>query len=119
MVNYKNPLQILWKGKANIYEYQDVMDKESKQTTQKEILILEDEPCFLSHESQQATDIKSGAAVVSQSIKIFIRPDITIKPGSLIEVTQNNRTEKYSSSGKPAVYTNHQEIILELHDRMA
>lgn len=111
-----NPLATLWKGKCTIYEYQNVTDPETYQTTQTEIPVLENEPCRLSYNREQSTNIQSGAAVVSQSITLFIRPDIVIKPGSVIEITQNGYTEKYKGSGKPAVYTNHQEIILELYE---
>lgn len=114
MVN--NPLSALWIGKCTIYEYQNVTDPITYQTTQKLVPVLTDEPCRLSYNHEQATNIQSGAAVVSQSITLFIRPDLIIDPGSVIEVTQHNRTEKYKRSSKPAVYTNHQEIILQLYE---
>lgn len=111
-----NPLSLLWTGKCTIYEFQDVTDPETYQTTQQEVPVLVDEPCRLSYNHEQATNIQSGAAVVSQSITLFIRPDLVIKPGSVIEITQNNVTEKYKGSGKPAIYTNHQQIILQLYE---
>lgn len=114
MVN--NPLAILWTGKCTIYEYEDVTDTVTFQTTQREVPVLVDEPCRLSYNFEQATNIRSGAAVVSQSITLFIRPDLVIKPGSVIEITQNGVTEKYKGSGKPAVYSNHQQIILQLYE---
>ena len=89
---------------------------ENNQTTQKEVPVLIDEPCRLSYNHEQATNIQSGAAVVSQSITLFIRPDLVIKPGSVIEITQNNVKERYHGSGQPAIYSNHQEIILQLYD---
>lgn len=114
MVN--NPLATLWKGKCTIYEYQDITDPETYQTTHELVPVLIDEPCRLSYNQEQATNIANGAAVVSQSIKLFIRPDLKIKTGSVIEITQNNVTEKYKGSGQPAVYTNHQEIVLQLYE---
>ena len=111
-----NPLATLWTGKCTIYEYKDVTDPETYQTTQKEVPVLSDEPCRLSYNHEQSTNIQSGAAVVSQGITLFIRPDLVIKPGSVIEITQNGVTEKYKGSGKPAVYTNHQQIILQLYE---
>lgn len=111
-----NPLATLWTGRCTVYEYQDIVDPETYQTTQQEVPVLVDEPCRLSYNYEQATNIRSGAAVVSQSITLFIRPDLEIKPGSVIEITQNNITDRYNGSGKPAVYTNHQEIILQLYE---
>lgn len=117
MVN--NPLATLWTGRCTIYEYENVVDPETYQTTQREVPVLENEPCRLSYNFEQATNIRSGAAVVSQSITLFIRPDLVIKPGSVIEITQNNVTERYNGSGQPAIYTNHQEIILQLYEENA
>lgn len=111
-----NPLATLWKGKCTVYEYQDSTDYETYQTTQKLVPILVDEPCRLSYNHEQATNIRSGAAVVSQSITLFIRKDLVIKPGSVLEITQNDVTEKYKGSGQPAVYSNHQEIVLQLYE---
>jgi hypothetical protein len=111
-----NPLATLWKGKCTIYEYEDVFDDETYQTTQKLVPILVDEPCRLSYNHEQATNIRSGAAVVSQSITLFIRKDLVINPGSVLEITQNDVTEKYKGSGQPAVYSNHQEIVLQLYE---
>lgn len=118
-ITNKNPLSALWTGRCTIYEFQDVTDPFTHQTTQKEVAVLEDEPCRLSYRQEQATNIQSGAAVVSQSIKLFIRPDLVINPGSVIEITQHGATCKYKGSGQPAVYCNHQEIILELYDNEA
>ena len=111
-----NPLAILWTGRCTIYEFEDVTNPETFQTTQREVPVLIDEPCRLSYNHEQATNIRSGAAVVSQSITLFIRPDLVIKPGSVIEITQHGVTEKYKGSGKPAVYCNHQEIILQVYE---
>ena len=115
-MNNVNPLSILWNGRCTIYEYQSVTDPYTYQTTQKEVAILVDEPCRLSYNHEQATNIKSGAAVVSQSITLFVRPDLVVNPGSIMEITQNGVTTKYKGSGKPAIYTNHQEIVLQLYE---
>jgi hypothetical protein len=114
-----NPLEKLWIGKCNIYNYQEVTDPNTFQTTHQLVKIVEDEPCRLSHNREQTTDIVNGVAVVTESITLFIRPDLTIKPGSVMEITQHGETVKYKSSGKPSKYTNHQEIILELYEDKA
>ena len=114
MVN--NPLTVLWTGKATIYEYMHTTDPDTYQTTLELVPVLEDEPCRLSYNHEQATNIQSGAAVVSQSITLFVRKDLVIKPGSVIEVTQNGVTEKYKGSGQPAIYSQHQQIVLQLYE---
>lgn len=111
-----NPLSTLWVGKCTIYEYDDVTNPLTYQTKQELVPVIADEPCRLSYNREQSTNIANGAAVVSQSVTLFIRPDLTINAGSVIEVTQNGVTEKYEGSGKPAVYRNHQEIVLKLYE---
>lgn len=112
----KNPLATLWIGRCTIYEYQTVTDPYTFQSTQKEVPVVVDEPCRVSYNREQATNIQDGAAVISQSITLFIRPDLEIKAGSVIEVTQHGVTTKYKGSSKSALYTNHQEIVLELYE---
>lgn len=117
MVN--SPLSILWSGRATILEYEDITDPVTHQTTQKEVIVVEDEPCRISFTSEHITDPNTGVAKMTQFITLFIRPDLTIDAGSVIEVTQNGRTTKYQRSGKPSVYTNHQEIELTLYEDYA
>ena len=55
-----------------------------------------------------------------QITKLFIAPDITITPRSNIEVTNAfGEVTVYKSSGEPAKYQTHQEIVLELVERYA
>ena len=51
-----NPLATLWIGKCTIYEYQNYRDPVTKQTSQKEVAVLKDEPCRLSYNREQATN---------------------------------------------------------------
>jgi hypothetical protein len=114
-----NPLAKLWIGKATIYEYQPVTDPYTFQTTHDLVAVVTDEPCRVSYNREQATNIQSGAAVISQSITLFIRPDLEVKEGSVIDVTQHGRTTRYKGSSKSALYTNHQEIVLDLYEENA
>ena len=115
----ENPLAKLWIGRCTIYEYQEVTDPITYQTTHELAAVINDEPCRLSYQKEQATNIANGAAVISQSITLFIRPDLEIKEGSVIDITQHGVTTRYKGSGKPAIYSNHQEIILELYEDKA
>lgn len=111
-----NPLSVLWIGKCTIYEYQDVIDPVTHRTSQEEVAVVEGEPCRVSYTTETYTNINNGLAEVAQVILLFIRPDLEIKPGSVIEVTQHGRTIKYKGSSKTALYTNHQEVVLELYE---
>lgn len=117
MVN--NPLAVLWSGRCTIWEYENVTDPDNFQTSQREVIVVEDEPCRISFNTEAVTNPESGVAEMTQFTMLFIRPNLEIAAGSIIEITQNGRTTKYRRSGKPAVYTNHQEIRLTLYEENA
>ena len=116
MVKKSNPLALLWNGRCTISEYQEITDPITHQTNHELVAVVTDEPCRLSHTRESTVNLNGGAPYVSQSIVLFIRPDLTIKEGSVIEITQNNVTNKYKRTSKPSVYTNHQEVALELYE---
>lgn len=72
--------------------------------------------CRLSFETIKQTTQTQTVAKVSQSIKLFIAPELTIKPNSIIKVTKFSKVTNYSFSSVPAVYATHQEISLMLAD---
>lgn len=111
-----NPLSVLWIGKCTISEYKEVTDPITHQTTHKLVKSVENEPCRLSHKTETTVDVENGSPVVSQIITLFIRPDITIPPGCVIEVTQRGKTEKFRRSSEPSLYTNHQEVTLSIYE---
>lgn len=107
-----NPLTILWTGRCTVTVRDPQTNAVTKRTRFQERPTLKDEPCRVSFEKIASTDV-SGAASVTQIIKLFIRKDADIPPGCKVSVTQNGVTTEYEQSGLPAVYTNHKEIILE------
>lgn len=113
VVNIKNAIEKLYNGTCNIFESQKVV-KENKSTGFEEVKILEDQPCRLSFKTITNSKQTNLEAETKQIIKLFISSEIAVKSGSKIEVTQNGKTEIYKNSGKPAIYSTHQEIILEI-----
>lgn len=107
-------LKQLWIGKATVYEYQDVTDPDTHQTTSKLVAVVTEEPCRLSYSSEQTTNINTGIPTIVQVTKLFIGRNVEIKVGSKIEITQHGVTNKYKRSGEPSVFTNHQEIVVTL-----
>lgn len=115
MVNKsRKAIEILYRDKCTIVEYQPIKDPVSKRTSNKEVVILENQPCKISYKNiVSATEGK--VAKLEQTIKLFISPNISIKAGSKLIITnQNNVTKEYVRSGESAIYPNHQEVILEL-----
>lgn len=106
-----------YEGVCTIFECQEVKDAKTKLSSEKEIAVVEDQPCKLSYEKPTAAVQTDTAAATAQGVKLFLAPEIVVKSNSKIVVTQNGVTEEYSASGKPAIYSTHQEIILELFRR--
>lgn len=73
----------------------------------------------LSFQSRNSAAKDDGYSTVSQSVVLFIAPEVEIPSGSKITVTQNGKTTDYCRSGESAVYTSHQEIALELFEDYA
>lgn len=115
----RQALEAMYTGICNVYEYEKARNETTKLTAIKERAVLTDIPCKLSYSKIQPTEGKTGAAELAISTKLFLPPDIQIKPGSKIKVTQEGRTEFYESSGKAAIYPTHQEIMLKLTERWA
>jgi hypothetical protein len=114
MVKVRKALESLYSGTCTIIEHQKVK-KENKSTGFQEVVVVENEPCRLSFSSTtNANPTDTGASAVSQTIKVFLAPEIQVKPGSKLTITQNDVTTEYKSSGQPSFYSTHQEIILEL-----
>lgn len=102
-------------GTCTISEYKKV-PVEDGSTEFQETIVLENQPCRLSFSSSPSTNSNSDntAQSVIQTTKVFISPDINIKSGSKLTVTQNGITKAYENSGEPAIYATHQEIIVKL-----
>lgn len=106
-------------GLCEVVERQHVRDDRTKVTSLKDVIVLSNCPCRLSYSSKKAANQTDTAASIDQTITLFTAPELTIKPGSKVIVTQNGVTVEYKSSGVPAVYETHQEIMLALFDRWA
>ena len=106
----------LYDGVCTVIEYRKVKDEKTKLSGMEDVIVLEGQPCRISFSKVSQSIQGESSANISQSIKLFISPDVTIKPGSKITVTQNGVTTVYKSSGVPAVYATHQEIMLELYE---
>ncbi len=109
----------LYTGIMTVTEHRKVTDDTSKLTRYEDIRVLDDQPCRLSFETLKQAISSEPATTVTQVIKLFLSPDITVRAGSKITVTQDGITADYAYSGIPAVYPTHQEIILNQFERWA
>ena len=113
MVKIRKAKELMYVGLCSVIEYKKFKN-ENKSTSFKEVLVLENEPCKLSFKNITSASETQNVSVITQSVSLILSPDVVIKSGSKIIVTQNGVTKDYKSSGEPAVYSTHQEIILEL-----
>lgn len=110
----RKAIEATYFGTLIVTEMKKVKDERSKLTKDEPIVVLENQPCKLSFEKLQTTNQSNSVATITQITKLFVSPDVSIKPGSKITVLQDNVTTDYTCSGVPAIYPTHQEIILEL-----
>lgn len=111
---HRRALEATYDGTCRIYGRKAVKDPETMVTRQEEALVQEGIPCHLSFSSAAPAAVAGTVTQVAQTIKLFLAPELLIPPGSRIEVTQQGRSESYAQSGKAAVYSSHQEIVLDL-----
>lgn len=115
----RKAIEATYFGTLTVTEHQTVKDEKTKLTKSVDVVVLQDEPCRLSFEKMQTAVQSESAATIVQGAKIFVSPDISIKTGSKLTVTQDNVTTDYTRSGESAIYPTHQEIMLELFKEYA
>ena len=107
MVKARKAVESLYDGVCTITEHQKVK-KENKSTAFEEVVVLENQPCRMSFKNVNSANQTDTASVVTQTITVYLSPDVLVKPGSKLTITQNGVTTVYKSSGTPAVYSSHQ-----------
>lgn len=112
----RKAIEATYSGTLMVTEMQKVKDERSKLTKNVEMVVLENQPCKLSFEKLQAAIQSDSAAAITQGAKLFVSPDVSIRAGSKITVSQDNVITDYTCSGVPAIYPTHQEIVLDLFE---
>ena len=116
---YKKAVQSLWDGLATVTVLDGDLNTANGRTQQAERVVLKDVLCRISFKTVKSTELVDRAAQVAQTVTLHIDPAVDIPAGSKITVTQDGVTCDYEQSGKPAVYTAHKEIPLELFKEWA
>lgn len=111
---HRQAVEATYDGLCTVYEKQAVKDPVTKATSHEEAIVLESIPCHLSYSGSAATVSTETVAAATQTIKLFLAPEVLIKPGSKIVVSQQGITGIYCRSSQAPVYASHQEIMLEL-----
>lgn len=115
----RKALELLYDGLCDVIEHKKTK-KADGSTGFSEVVVLEKQPCRLSFKTIYNTEIQNNsAALTKQAVTLFVAPELNIRAGSKVVVTQNDISTAYKSSGTPAAYSTHQEIPLELFERWA
>ena len=114
----REAIQSMWAGICNIFGFKNSKNKYGTVVSEVKEL-YKNIPCRLSFKNISQTEQTESVAKTSQVVKLFIAPEVYVPPGSIFEVTQNGVTRKYKHSGISAVYTNHQEIVLDAEQEKA
>ena len=112
VVRARKAFESLYDGTFTVVEHQKVKNPDHT-TGFSDVEVLKDQPCRLSFAS---SPIAGGGDVsaLTQTVKLFYSPEIRVKEGSKITVTQNGIETQYRQSGTPMVYATHAETELEL-----
>lgn len=116
--NVRKAIESQYKGLCTIYEYTEIEDPDTGETipSPEPVPVHENIPCKLSKKAIAPASEAEVANTIKYEPVLFINPDIEIKPGSKIVVTQHGATREYVKSGEPFVYETHQEIMLQRAD---
>lgn len=117
--SYQDALRKLWCGLCDVFIRETVRNTSNGRDEPTEVQKLRNEPCRLSFSSISSTTEKDDAALIQQTVKLFIAREVEIPPGAKIVVTQNGVTRTFVRSGEPAFYSTHQEIMLAPFERWA
>lgn len=116
---HRKAIEQLYEDTCTIYEEQEVTDEDTNITSTETVAVIENQPCKISFENLSTTSDSDNVAEQKIAVKLFLAPEIDVKPGSTIEVTHNGETVRYSNSGVAGKFFTHQEINLELAERWA
>lgn len=105
-------IESMYDDVCDIFEYVSTTDPSTNITKQKEVITYANQKCRLSFREIYPTK-GDNIATTAQRVKLFLSPEVEVKPGSKISITHCGQTAEYSRSGLPAIFDSHQEIILE------
>lgn len=111
VVSARRAIESLYTDTCKIITECDVLDESGIMKTTR--VVSQSYPCRLSYkEIPNATS--EGIPIMSQSVKIFLAPEIKISSGSEIHVIRQDRNLEFVLAGVAAIYETHQEISLTL-----
>ncbi len=118
LVMVRKSIELGYAGLCDIIEFREVLNTD-KTTSFQEILVHSNIACKLSFATTNSSKDTELASGISQIVKLFIAPEVSVKPGSKFIVTQDYFTTEFENSGQPMMFPTHQEINLRLFKEWA
>ena len=116
--NTKKELEMLYDGRATVYNKTGSNPDSYGITRQTEAVVYTDIPCRLSYRNKSSNE-QDAVGTLNQIILMFCDTQYSIPAGSKIEFTQYGQTHTYKCSGLAAMYQSHQEIELVTFEEYA
>jgi len=105
-------LQRLWKDRMDIYRWVEVV--EGGFTKQKKVLKYENVKCHYS--KGRLVDTGDGVPTLVTSHTLFCGPDVDLREGDEVVVTQRNGKQVTLTVGEGFPYSTHQEVSVKRED---
>lgn len=118
LIDARPIIERMYRGTLTVHEWTLATDPVTHITSEVESITVIDQPCLLSNTSTAPATSAEGVPSVTKSTKIFVAPDIEIKEGSKLVVTQDGITNTYERSGIPSVYPTHQEVSVNVMEKV-
>ncbi|RXI38718.1 hypothetical protein DP129_10890 [Clostridium tetani] len=116
MINYKGyrkAVESLYDCTCNIIcGKEKVKDPVTKETKIVPKIKYENQPCKVSKQSLSKNNQTDTVNQIVYELKLFISPELEIKQGDIIEVTNQFGNKESYKAGEGFKYNTHQEVIL-------
>ncbi|RXM70853.1 hypothetical protein [Clostridium tetani] len=116
MINYKGyrkAVESLYDCTCNITgEKEKVKDPVTKETKIVPKIKYENQSCRVSKQSLSKNNQTDTVNKVMYELKLFIAPELEIKQGDIVEVTNQFGNKESYKAGEGFPYNTHQEVIL-------
>ena len=117
----KHPLELLWKDDGTISVSKRIQ-KPNGADNHAWVTHWEGKckiSFFNSMSSNHPANNNGLASAPPLTVKLFLPKDVIVPPGCRVDVTHEERVYRLKNSGDPAVFSHHQEVLMEVAQEWA
>jgi len=111
----KKAIETTYFDVMDIFELKDITVR--NRTRQELTKVYENIPCALSKRNPTNVYMNNEYGNMDYTYELFTSPNIIIKAGSIVKVTQQGKVYELENLGEPMLYPTHQEIICQRKDK--